>query len=259
MSDMDRPSRDDDPIDRLRHGQQTFRISPEARDQHLRAIAGALETATPGRSRRALAAWAAAILTGLPAAAVASQGAVPGDVLYPVKRTAEAAWSLVDPDIAVRHRLEELEELRRRDGDPERFEALLDEARREAKELDDDELRSEVEDALERIERDRRDGDDHDEDGDDDSSGSSTASTMKPDDDDSSSTISTTDADDESSTTSTTDADDDSSGSGSSATSTTRPDDGGGSSTTSTTKPEDDSSGSGASTTSTTEVDDDSP
>ena len=45
----------------------------------------------------------------LPGAALAAEGAVPGDLLYPVKIAAERVLLLVDPNIEAEHRIEELE------------------------------------------------------------------------------------------------------------------------------------------------------
>jgi hypothetical protein len=44
-----------------------------------------------------------------PGAAFASEGAVPGDLLYPIKRITERVLLIVDPNIATEHRIEEVE------------------------------------------------------------------------------------------------------------------------------------------------------
>lgn len=82
------------------------------------------------RRRRWLAGLAAAVVVGLPAAAVAADGAVPGDVLYPVKRAVEPLVALVDRDVVVEHRIEEAEELARRGAEPADVDRAVRDARR---------------------------------------------------------------------------------------------------------------------------------
>ena len=79
--------------------------------------------------RRPLRAFATAVAVAvvvlIPTAAIASDGAVPGDVLYPVKRAIEWPWSLVDGDVGPRHRIEELETVIERNEPLEVIEARL--------------------------------------------------------------------------------------------------------------------------------------
>ena len=82
------------------------------------------------RRRRWLAGLAVAIVVGLPTAAIAADGAVPGDLLYPVKRAVEPVISLVDPDVVVEHRIEEAEELARRGADRSEVDRAVRDARR---------------------------------------------------------------------------------------------------------------------------------
>lgn len=90
-------------------------MTPTTAQRHLGTITQALAEPAPSvaprrRPRRLLAAGlAAATLLLIPAAAIAAEGTVPGDLLYPVKRTTEWAWSLVDPGIRIQHRVAELE------------------------------------------------------------------------------------------------------------------------------------------------------
>lgn len=80
----------------------------------------------PRRSRKRLAVvLVSAMVLLLPAAAIASEDSVPGDLLYPVKRSAEWGWSFVDSDVALRHRVEELETVLVRGDPPEEVRARL--------------------------------------------------------------------------------------------------------------------------------------
>ena len=63
---------------------------------------------TAGRTRLATL-LAAALLLLVPAAAFAAEGAVPGDLLYPIKLATEQIRLVVDPNIEAEHRIEELE------------------------------------------------------------------------------------------------------------------------------------------------------
>ncbi|MDH4308657.1 MAG: hypothetical protein OEX04_14405 [Acidimicrobiia bacterium] len=81
---------------------------PEAtRMRHLAAIEAALRRRP--RRRIAVAAFVAAVL--VPSTAFAAEAALPGDLLYPVKRALEPVIGLVDADIAATHRIDELERL----------------------------------------------------------------------------------------------------------------------------------------------------
>ena len=92
-------------------------VRPEVQTQHIATIAAALrepvETPHGVRAaalRRQLAAVAGTLaLVGAPAAAVAAEGAVPGDALYPVKRVTETVRSWFDDTVAADHRIDELE------------------------------------------------------------------------------------------------------------------------------------------------------
>lgn len=101
---------------------QALRIDvvPEVADRQMAAVLRELREApsvgfpvrvpTPHRSRRRLvAALAATFVLLIPVAAFAAEDSVPGDLLYPVKQSTEWARSLVDPGVAQRHRVQELE------------------------------------------------------------------------------------------------------------------------------------------------------
>lgn len=88
----------------------------EARHAHLAEIRRELLAPGPVAERvrrrplrRLVATSVAAAVLLVPTAAIASDDAVPGEVLYPVKRAVEWPWSLVDADVGPRHRVEELE------------------------------------------------------------------------------------------------------------------------------------------------------
>ncbi len=85
-------------------------ISDETRDQHLGEIrANLARHRRHPRGRRRLV-LAVAMLLVLQAGVVwAAEGALPGDLLYPVKVAYEAPRSLFDPDVRLRHRVEEAE------------------------------------------------------------------------------------------------------------------------------------------------------
>lgn len=79
------------------------------------------------RKRLAVVLISATVLL-LPAAAIASEDSVPGDLLYPVKRSAEWGRSFLDSEVAVRHRVEELETVLVRGYPPEEVHARLSDA-----------------------------------------------------------------------------------------------------------------------------------
>ena len=93
-------------------------VDPEVEERHVASVLRELRVApdipvalpVPRRARRRLVVTvAAAFALLLPAAALAAEDAVPGDVLYPVKQSTEWVRSLVDPGIGQQHRVRELE------------------------------------------------------------------------------------------------------------------------------------------------------
>lgn len=98
-----------DPLDQL----AAFRIDvdDERRGRDLAAIRTELERRPPN-PRRVRRRWTLSVVVALmlagPAAAVAGDTAVPGDLLYPVKRIAEPIVQLFDRDIVAEHRVEEV-------------------------------------------------------------------------------------------------------------------------------------------------------
>lgn len=103
-------------------------LSDEVRDAQFHAIVAALDqipTTAPAVIPRWKTAWrrwavsVAALGTALvPVAAIASDSAVPGDLLYPVKLTVERIQIIFDRDIDAEHRVSELENLIDRRADP---------------------------------------------------------------------------------------------------------------------------------------------
>lgn len=95
-----------DPLDQL----STFQIEVDGptRDAHLDTIERALrEVVVRRRPKWPLAAVVAALIAG-PVAAIASDSAVPGDALYPVKLIVEPALRLFDTDVVARNRVDEV-------------------------------------------------------------------------------------------------------------------------------------------------------
>lgn len=96
-------------------------MTDEVRDAQFQAIVAALAETPAERSSlltRARLAWrrwvvsVAAVGTAfVPVAAVASESALPGDALYPLKLTVERIQVLFDRDIDAEHRVDELERL----------------------------------------------------------------------------------------------------------------------------------------------------
>lgn len=94
-------------------------IPEHLRERHLAAIRRELASPPVGAARgvswfvrhRAALAWLTTGITAMPVAAVASQDALPGEVLYPVKRAVEVVAEPFFPRIQAVHRVEELERL----------------------------------------------------------------------------------------------------------------------------------------------------
>ncbi len=105
---------------------------------------------TPTWVRRVAIGTTWGIVAAVPGAAVAAEGTKPGDLLYGVKRAGEPVRALFDPDVAARHRLEELAFLLAEDADDELVDRALEDARAAAGDFTD-EL-----DALERAAEERR-------------------------------------------------------------------------------------------------------
>lgn len=88
-------------------------VGVETRERHQTAIVDALRLARSRRRspRLRLLAIGLAGLLLIPVMALASDGAAPGDFLYPVKRVLEPVITVFDTDVVRQHRVEEVEEL----------------------------------------------------------------------------------------------------------------------------------------------------
>ena len=94
-------------------------VSEATRRRQLAAISVAVRTTPPTRTLRRPGfrrRWAGAIATfamviGPVGTAVAAEGALPGELLYPVKQMSERMRGVFDEDLAATHRIEELEVL----------------------------------------------------------------------------------------------------------------------------------------------------
>ncbi|MEN8041810.1 MAG: hypothetical protein ABFR95_09935 [Actinomycetota bacterium] len=102
-------------------------MNPEISERHMAEITREIKSpsaVTPARHRapsirRMGLAIAAATILLVPVAAFAADDAMPGEFLYPIKRTTERVHSLFDSDVQARHRVEEVEVLLDREADPE--------------------------------------------------------------------------------------------------------------------------------------------
>lgn len=116
------------------------------------------------RRRRIGALVLAGLLVLIPAAAaIAAEDAVPGEFLYPVKRTTEWVRSLVDPTIGARHRIQELETVVERGGPLREMTGRLADAEESVRDRPDSiGLTDRIDDARERMqERRPDDSEDH--------------------------------------------------------------------------------------------------
>lgn len=128
------------------------------------------------RRRRIGALVLAGLLVLIPAAAaIAAEDAVPGEFLYPVKRTTEWVRSLVDPTIDARHRIQELETVVGRGGPLQEMTGRLADAEESVRDRPDSTgLIDRIDDARERMQERRpgdSDGDSNDHDGSDSTDG----------------------------------------------------------------------------------------
>ena len=120
-----------DPLDQL----ASFRIQADERTRarDLEAIRTELQRTSSGRGvvrrRWTLGVVVALILAG-PAAAIAADDALPGDLLYPIKLVAEPFVQLFDTDVVVEHRIEEVAGLVDRESDDVVIQERIDIARR---------------------------------------------------------------------------------------------------------------------------------
>lgn len=94
----------------------SIEMSEATRDAHIAAMADAIASAHRTPSSVPVSAWrlrvagvTAAFMVVLPVGtALAAESALPGDLLYPIKRLVEPVRSVLDSNVAARHRVEEL-------------------------------------------------------------------------------------------------------------------------------------------------------
>lgn len=105
-------------------------VDERTREQHLAEIGAALRTRhNPARRRFRFLAIATALALLLPVVALAAEDAVPGDVLYPVKRLVEPLVAVFDRDAELDNRVSEAEMLIDRGAEPGVVQQQIDEAR----------------------------------------------------------------------------------------------------------------------------------
>ncbi|GEM_PF-3039290 len=145
--------RRDELAERLRRAYRV-EMDPDTAARHLSVVSARLGTAQAsrpggGRFRRRVAALAAALAVTLPGGlALAAEGTVPGDVLYPVKLATERVRSIFDAAVTAEHRLEEVETMLERDVPLDRVVGHLDVARDAVDDMAEGE---ELQDRLERL------------------------------------------------------------------------------------------------------------
>lgn len=146
-----------DPLDQL----TAFRIdvAEERRGRDLDAIRAELDRRPPRSTaprRWTLAVVVAVMIVG-PAAAVASDGAAPGDLLFPIKQLTEPIVQLFDRDVVAEHRVEEVAVLIDRRAEDSLIEERIEIARRTLAESDTPDLEQSLDRIVDRWENDRTD------------------------------------------------------------------------------------------------------
>jgi hypothetical protein len=116
-------------------------VADDRRAADLAVIAAAVDNAAlvpaaaPTIRRRLSVVAVAAGLFVLPAGiAIAAEGSLPGDALYPVKRVTETVRSWIDDDLPAQHRVEELEKLMAADASDD---VIADQVRRATDAVDE--------------------------------------------------------------------------------------------------------------------------
>ncbi|HEY5652065.1 MAG TPA: hypothetical protein VIW46_11500 [Acidimicrobiia bacterium] len=148
---------DHDPLDEL--ARLRLEMDPATRTDHLEAVDDALRRrhpVPPSRARR----WTLGVVVGMlvagPLSAVASDRAVPGDLLYSLKQALEPIMALVDRDVVAEHRVEEVDELVRRGGETAVIESHVAVARDALAATDAPSLERELDRIVDSWSRDRR-------------------------------------------------------------------------------------------------------
>ncbi len=138
----------------------TVEMSAATKQAHEASIGDALNTAggppvgvRTSSWRVRVPALAAALLIVLPVGtAFAAEDAVPGDLLYPVKRLVEPIRSVVDSDVVAQHRVDELAYLLEIPGEAHRLTGAVSDARDAVSDLPADHyLRTDLEQLTDRV------------------------------------------------------------------------------------------------------------
>ena len=120
-------------------------VTPETRQLHLETIELELST-QPTRpiarhrriTRRTLVVAGAIAVATLSGAALAAEGSVPGDLLYPIKQVTEEVRSWFDDDVSASLRVDELDRVIERDAPLIQIEERLSDARIQVDQLEPD-------------------------------------------------------------------------------------------------------------------------
>ena len=143
-----------DPLDELRKLQ--IDVEPATRGRHVAAIEDAVAHRPRQQPRRR---WLLGVVTaGLiagPVAAVAAEGSVPGDFLYPIKLTIEPIRELFDTDVVASHRITELDVLIDADAESDLIDRHIDATRDALDEVEAPRLEQDFERLIDRIDTDR--------------------------------------------------------------------------------------------------------
>ena len=129
-------------------------VDETTRSRHMTAISAAVREATAPRRRFRLLAFALAWVLLVPVMALASDRAVPGDFLYPLKQVFEPVVGVFDTDVAAEHRVEEVEILYERDAPTDVITRHIDVARDTVATVDSGDELAHFTDRLERVRRD---------------------------------------------------------------------------------------------------------
>lgn len=137
-------------------GRLKIEISARDRQIHRSAISDEIKAAPrrPIRRRvwsKRVAGAVVALAVSLPVAAIASVDSVPGDLLYPIKQAFEPLWTIVDPQVGARHRVEELEVLVDTSAEIDVVRTQIDHARDALRGLDAPDLDRRLQDVIDMV------------------------------------------------------------------------------------------------------------
>ncbi len=129
----------------------------DLRERQLTEIRREIRTAPRRRVRMGRYLAAAAIVT-IPSVAIASNGSLPGEPLYPIKLLVEPLVRVFDRHVVADHRIDEVEILIRRGADDAVIRRQIDIARVEVDRIGDEAVRHRLTDRLDRMVRDMEPG-----------------------------------------------------------------------------------------------------